>query len=128
LLLERSGGKAMRPIGASAIGLAALFLLALVTAVPASAAGAGRHDHGRVVANICQTGLAPEVTAGHDEFVAALDREGTPTAINVPLVYGYGTRQVTRNVKIADGRWGKTIDFGGPRPLEVAYLDCVQAR
>jgi len=115
----------MKTIRLSAIVIAALSLAALVPGVPASAV---EHDHWQVVGKICQTALTPGATAGHEEFVTALDRERTLEETWVGNPFGRPVRNVQMKKSVVDG-WGvRTTDFSGPRPLELAYADCVQAR
>ncbi len=105
--------------------IVALFLVALVPGGPALAVD---HDHLQVVGKICQTGVTPEAAAEHKEFVTALDRERT---VEEFFVVGWPSGQLVRKVQLkksAVGPWGRTTDFSGPRPLELAYLDCAQAR
>ncbi len=110
------------------IALATVALATLIPSLPVSAGAAEPHDHWRVVEKICQTGLTPEVTAGHEEFVAAWAQEGTPTEFSHWTEYTRAARRYQRNIRTVDGPHGKTTDFGGPVSLDMAYANCFQGR
>ncbi len=93
--------------------IVALFLVALVPSGPALAVD---HDHWQVVGKICQTGVTPEARAGHEEFVAKVSQKGT------------GDVSYFREIGLRTWTIKNTTNFGGFRPLELVYADCVQAR
>jgi hypothetical protein len=109
------------------IAVATVSLATLIQVLPASAGAAEPHDHWRVAEKICQTGLTPEVTAGHEEFVAAWDQKGTTTEVTHLAEYtGFRPRVFNRNVRTVGGPHASQL--GRPVSLDMAYANCFQAR
>jgi hypothetical protein len=136
----------MRAFATWAIGFAAVLLAALTPGVSASAAEGGHdhtavvqriaaetgHDHWAAMQRLCQAGLTPEATQGHEVYVAAWDREGVATEFvltNIsggnPGSSGEWRGRAKRNVHPTEGGG---VNFAGPVPLEMTYARCNQAR
>lgn len=114
----------MRAIGITLVSLAALSLVVLATAAPARAV---EHDHLKVVDRICQTGVPPQEIAGHEEYAAASAREGKVTE-NWVVGFPAGYFRRLQIISTTTSPHGTTTNFWGPKPLERAYADCIQAR
>ncbi len=85
-----------------ALAPSVLALSLLAAAVPASAFEAELEAYRQTVRGICRTGVTAEITRLYGEAVKAVDL--ARAASRVPA------------------------NFAGPRPPEVAYLDCFQGR
>ncbi len=79
-----------------------LALSLLATAVPASAFEADLEAYRQALRGICRTGVTGEITRLYQEAVKAVDA-------------ARAARRVPTN-------------FVGPRPPDLAYLDCLQGR
>jgi hypothetical protein len=114
----------MRAVEGIAISVGVLVLVLGAAAAPVAAVD---HDHVRAVARICETGVTPEMAAGHDEFAAAFFSKGDRTER-----WGFAGFPPVRTLLVSvtrttDGPHGKTTNFWGPRPLEEEKTNCIQA-
>ncbi len=111
-----------------------LFGLVLVSGILVAFTSAAAADevaaYQRVLAEVCVTGVTPELSAQYQRAVAAVDREASIVDVVPHLARVTGRTMTSKQlVRVTTTNpHGKTTDFWGPKPPDLAYANCTQAR
>lgn len=83
----------------------------------------------RALTEVCKTGVTPELSPQYQRAVAAVAREASVVDV-VPHIARVTGRTMTSKqfMRTTTNPHGKTTDFWGPRPPDLAYANCWQAR
>ena len=102
----------------------------ILVAFTAAAAADEVTTYQRALAEVCTTGVTPELSAQYQRAVAAVDREASIVDV-VPHFARVTGRTMTSKQLVrvtTTNPHGKTTDFWGPKPPDLAYANCTQAR
>lgn len=117
----------MTPKRPFALGL--VLVSGILVALTAAAAADEVATYQRALAEVCTTGLTPELSEQYQRAVAAVNREASVVDVVTHFARVAGTTVTSKQlVRVTTNPHGKTTDFWGPRPPDLAYANCVQAR
>ena len=111
-----------------------LFGLVLVSGILVAFTSAAAVDevaaYQRVLAEVCVTGVTPELSAQYQRAAAAVDQEASVVDVVPHLARVTGSTMTSKQlVRVTTTNpHGKTTDFWGPKPPDLAYANCTQAR